>query len=253
MEYWDAIGRASSPGTGDDPGKFGNDGRGGTLYHLPGWGSAPQYWEYIEAGSRVLDIGSGTGLQVGRLVPCGIFAVGCDISRALLEVARSNLVAHGIAQPMLVQWDGCRMPFASGAFDRVTTNTVLQHVVDEDALGSVFSEASRVVGERGLLLICELVSPRDVQTAPHVKMRSAESYGRVAAASGFQTREVRHVPSIYVTLQEVYCGVAGSVRAQRNRLAEIEGPMGVRGANLGVGAALKRGARALVAGLAAFT
>jgi ubiquinone/menaquinone biosynthesis C-methylase UbiE len=203
-EYWDEIGKASTAGSGDDSGRFATDGTGTSFYQLPKWTTQPQYWEYMQCNARVLDIGSGNGLQVGRLTQRGVFAVGCDVSFALLKAAKDNMVSHGIGEPMLVQWDGFRMPFASNAFDRVTTNTVLQHVVDDNALDSILGETARILRREGLLLICELVSPRDVQTAPHVKMRSTQTYGRIAARHGFRITKIRHVASTYIAIQSVY-------------------------------------------------
>jgi ubiquinone/menaquinone biosynthesis C-methylase UbiE len=174
----------------------------------------------MSCNSRVLDIGSGNGLQVGRLTQRGVFAVGCDISFALLRAAKDNMVSHGIGDPMLVQWDGFRMPFASNAFDRVTTNTVLQHVVDDNALDSMVGETARILQREGLLLICELVSPRDLQTAPHVKMRSTRTYGRTAARHGFRIASIRHVASTYATIQCVYGRFA--VRAPAPSRGEVK-------------------------------
>lgn len=207
-EHWDEVGKASTIGYGDDAGRFGAAETGGSLYHLPKWSTQPQYWEYMESGVRVLEIGSGNGLQVGRLIQCGVFAVGCDISPALLTIAKGNMISHGIATPMLVQWDEFRLPFASNAFDRVTTNTVLQHVVDDSALDSIFSETARILRSRGLFLVCELVSPRDVQTAPHVKLRSTQTYERVAARHGLHIKSIRHVVSMYVAISSVYARFA---------------------------------------------
>jgi ubiquinone/menaquinone biosynthesis C-methylase UbiE len=203
-EYWDEIGKASTAGSGDDSGRFATDGTGTSFYQLPKWTTQPQYWEYMHRNVRVLDIGSGNGLQIGRLAQRGVFAVGCDVSFALLKVARGNLVSHGVGQPMLVQWDGLRMPFASGTFDRATTNTVLQHVVDDGALDCILGETVRILRREGLLLVCELVSPQDVQTAPHVKMRSTQTYGRMAARHGFRITKIHHVASTFVALQSVY-------------------------------------------------
>jgi len=203
-EYWDKIGKVSTPGSGDNSGHFSTDETGTSFYQLPRWTTQPKYWEYMQSNARVLDIGSGNGLQVGRLTQRGVFAVGCDIAFALLKAAKENMAAHGINEPMLVQWDGVRMPFASNTFDRVTTNTVLQHVVDDSTLDSILGETSRILNPGGLFLICELVSPRDVRTAPHVKMRSTQTYRRIAASHSLRITKIRHRASTYIALQSVY-------------------------------------------------
>ena len=203
MEYWDKVGKESTVGTGEDSGAFGKTEDGNTLYKLPKWSAQPQYWDYMEAGFRVLDIGSGNGLQVGRFLQRGVFAVGCDISSALLKIAKGNMESRNIS-PVLVQWNGSQMPFASCSFDRVTTNTVFQHVVDDTTLDVIFSETSRTLKSQGLLLICELVSPKDIQTAHHVKLRSSKTYERIAARHGLRVKKIRHAVSVYVTIQSLY-------------------------------------------------
>jgi ubiquinone/menaquinone biosynthesis C-methylase UbiE len=170
----------------------------------------------MQSGNQVLDIGSGNGLQIGSLIQRGVLAVGCDISPALLAVAKSSLVSHGIATPML-QWNGFQMPFTECAFDRVTTNTVLQHVVVDDAVNSIFSETARILKKGGLFLMCELISTKDVQTAPHVKLRSPQTYMQIATQHGLRLKRIRHVVSTYVAIQAVYGRFLARTGAARTR------------------------------------
>lgn len=199
--FFEELGRLSEPGVGDSPGKFGQDDNG---YNTPRWSAPPQFIEYFKKGDKVLDVGSGTGYQVGKLIQHGIAAVGCDISATLIEVARQNCKSHDVAGAKFVQWDGQTLPFAAGEFDCATTNTVVQHVVDEAALRQIFSEVSRVLRPQGRFIISELMAPLDVQTDIHVKLRSVESYKKLAAQYRLQAREVRLDGSVFASLQAVY-------------------------------------------------
>jgi hypothetical protein len=89
-------------------------------------------------------------------------------------------------------------------FDRVTTNTVLQHVVNDSVLESIFSEVSRVLRYEGLFLISELVSPWSTQTSSHVKLRAFKEYASLGAKYGLQLKKIRHAVSTYATLLSLY-------------------------------------------------
>jgi ubiquinone/menaquinone biosynthesis C-methylase UbiE len=90
----------------------------------------------------VLEVGSGTGHFARWLREQGLTSVGLDLSAAMLAQADT---LDGIP---LVRGDGCRLPFADGAFDLValiTTLELLEHP------GEVLLEGLRVA-RQGLLL-----------------------------------------------------------------------------------------------------
>jgi 2-polyprenyl-3-methyl-5-hydroxy-6-metoxy-1,4-benzoquinol methylase len=213
-QHWDEVGRASSPGTGDSSGVFG-------VYALPAWSDGPQWAEYISPGMRVLDIGSGTGSQAGKLVRAGAWAVGVDISFSLLQVADQNCKLHGIDRSLFVQWNGRDLPFSNETFDCITTNTVLQHVVDDNTVERIFGEAVRTLKRGGQFLISELVSPGEsVQTAPHVRLRSVGFYVSLGNRFGLDKVSVSNSTSFYATLQASY--------GRRNQVtSESETPVGI--------------------------
>lgn len=115
----------------------------------------------------------------------------------------------------MVQWDGWQLPFAEAAFEQVTTNTVLQHVVDQQAIRTIFLEVGRILKPAGKFLISELVAPRSQQTAPHVRMRSMKEYAALAAEAGLIGAEIRFAPSLYVSL----LALAARIGAARRRSA----------------------------------
>lgn len=60
----------------------------------------------VAPGSRVLDIGSGSGYNAAVLATLGAHVVGVEIVPELVELARANLKAAGIAGVELVVGDG---------------------------------------------------------------------------------------------------------------------------------------------------
>lgn len=227
--YWDKIGGQSRPGRGEEPGYF-STGQG-EGYDLPSWREPPQYMEHLEPGQRVLDIGSGIGNQVGKLTARGLFAVGCDISPGLLRVARQNCLSHGVEEPRFVLWDGRSLPFPDRSFDVATTNTVLQHVIEEEAVRTIFREVRRVLRPGGRFLISELVAPAMLRTAPHVRLRTIPFYESAGRGAGLPLKSARLSPDVYASICAVYgaarrssklraAGEGAALPASRNRLSQ---------------------------------
>lgn len=103
-------------------------------------------------GRRVLEVGCGTGLILGRLAAHASKALGIDLSGGMLERAR----ARGLA---VAQATATRLPFADGAFDVVVSFKVLAHV---EAIGEALDEMSRVTRPGGRLLL-EFYNRRSVR------------------------------------------------------------------------------------------
>jgi SAM-dependent methyltransferase len=98
------------------------------------------------AGSRVLDLGCGTGELARALTASGLRVTGCDISPQMLRHARDR---GGCAGWVRLAPDWRRLPFASGAFDVVVATSVLEYV-DEPA--AVLRECARVLRPGGVML-----------------------------------------------------------------------------------------------------
>jgi ubiquinone/menaquinone biosynthesis C-methylase UbiE len=77
----------------------------------------PQAW-------WVLEVGCGTGHFTRWLWEQGVWAVGLDVSTAMLAEAVR------LSSPPCVQGDGLALPFATGAFDLIVLITTLEFVAD---------------------------------------------------------------------------------------------------------------------------
>jgi ArsR family transcriptional regulator len=102
----------------------------------------------------LLDIGTGTGRLLELAAPRAERALGVDMSRDMLALARARLAERGLADRATVrQADMYRLPFADAAFDAVALQMVLHYAEDPAA---ALAEAARVLRPGGQLLIADL-------------------------------------------------------------------------------------------------
>jgi len=115
---------------------------------LAGWdeGFYAKYTDTLKPqrpGARVLDVGCGVGQVVGRLAQGGFEAHGVDVSEPNIDRARKVC-------PNCQIYDGTRLPFPGGEFDRVVVVDMLEHVADEAAF---VAELARVTRPGGRLIV----------------------------------------------------------------------------------------------------
>lgn len=100
-------------------------------------------------GERVLEVGCGTGsdlLEISRRVGQLGRAVGIDLSRGMLEMARRKVAAKG--RITFAQADARRLPFASRDFDAAYASFTLETFAGRD-LAAVLREIRRVLRPGG--------------------------------------------------------------------------------------------------------
>ncbi|MGB1700214.1 MAG: class I SAM-dependent methyltransferase [Nannocystaceae bacterium] len=97
----------------------------------------------VGEGKRVLEVGCGTGLVLGRIAKFASEAKGIDLSPGML--------AHAKARNLDVQEADCtKLPFEDASFDVACSFKVLAHVPDFDA---AMAEMVRVVRPGGHLVV----------------------------------------------------------------------------------------------------
>jgi ubiquinone/menaquinone biosynthesis C-methylase UbiE len=101
----------------------------------------------LDSGSRVLDAGCGAGRPVAETLADRHRVVGLDLSRGMLDRARSNV-------PVVrsVQGDLAALPFPDGAFDALVSYYAVIHVPREHH-AEVFAEFARVLRPGGEALV----------------------------------------------------------------------------------------------------
>ena len=139
-------------------------------------------WRSIEAHALstldfpapMLDFGCGDGMFTEAVFGKQAGLVGCDIAKGELPGARdSGVYARGVQFA-----DGHHLPYKTGAFGSVYSNSVIEHIPDPQ---NVLPELARVLRKDGLLV---LTVPSDkfrslldgVQTAP--TKEAGENYAR---------------------------------------------------------------------------
>jgi len=110
------------------------------------------------AGERVLDLGSGGGIDVllsaRRVGPSG-FAYGVDMTDEMLELARANAAKAGAANVAFLKGEIEALPLPDAAVDVVISNCVINLSTDKPA---VLAEMFRVLVPGGRIGITDVVA-----------------------------------------------------------------------------------------------
>jgi ubiquinone/menaquinone biosynthesis C-methylase UbiE len=106
-----------------------------------------QLYEHAPRGTRVLDVGCGTGRLLDAVHGCFPLAVGVDVSTRMLAAA--TCLRPG---PLFVCAVAERLPFASRAFDAVTATLSLRHWQDAEC---GVRELARVLSPDGVLVVAD--------------------------------------------------------------------------------------------------
>ena len=117
-------------------------------------------------GARALDLATGTGDIAFRLAARGARAVGLDLTRRMIELARAKATVARPFQghdrgakspaPHFLVGDMLALPFPDGSFDIVTTGYGLRNVPD---LAAAIDEIGRVLKSGGQALSLDFNRP----------------------------------------------------------------------------------------------
>ncbi len=124
------------------------------------WGNDPQRhdWglEELEmfaskikesGGSKVLDLGCGSGVHSRHLVNAGLDVVGLDLSPKMIEKAKTR-----VPEADFIVGDIGEIPFEDLAFDGVYARASLLHISKED-LDEVLKNIHKILKENGVLYV----------------------------------------------------------------------------------------------------
>ncbi|MFN8215132.1 MAG: methyltransferase domain-containing protein [Solirubrobacterales bacterium] len=131
----------------------------------------------LSAGERLLDLGTGTGALLRRLVRGSVLpkeAVGIDPSAAMLE--RAPPLPEGWH---LFQADAAHLPFPPRSFD-VVCAAYLLHLLDAGERARILGEARRVIRPGGRIVVITIAPPRRLPLARLLAAASSRAPGVVA-------------------------------------------------------------------------
>jgi SAM-dependent methyltransferase len=92
---------------------------------------------WVKVGSRVLEVGSGTGVIGWPLAQAGVKVVSLDNDQEILEMAKLNAKTLG-ASIEYVFGDALHLGYADGEFDLVYSHGLLEHFGDEELEKAIY-------------------------------------------------------------------------------------------------------------------
>lgn len=168
----------------------------------------------LREGERVLDLGSGGGIDVllsARRVGESGFAYGLDMTDEMLALARANAIKAGATNVEFLKGQIEQIPLPDASIDVVISNCVINLSTDK---GAVLAEMFRVLGPAGRIGISDVVAEDHLSPAERAERGSyvgciagalsKSEYLEGLAAVGFTGAEV-----IYT--HEVAPGMHGAI------------------------------------------
>ena len=154
----------------------------------------------LKPGERVLDLGSGGGIDVllsaRRVGPTG-FAYGLDMTDAMLELAECNRAEVGVENVRFLRGIIEDIPLPPESVDVVISNCVINLSADK---GQVLREAFRVLAPGGRFAVSDIVFQGHIPQALRTDLESwagciagaleEETYRALLASAGFTDVEV---------------------------------------------------------------
>ena len=142
----------------------------------------------LREGERVLDLGSGGGIDVilsaRRVGPSGR-AFGVDMTDEMLDLAVRNAADAGVTNVEFVRGTIEAIPLPSSTIDVVISNCVINLAADKSA---VFSEIARVLRPGGRVGVSDVVA--DDSFAPEDRAERGSFAGCIAGALSFSEYRV---------------------------------------------------------------
>jgi SAM-dependent methyltransferase len=183
-------------------------------------------WLDVPRGTRVLDVGCGIGRWSRRLAQRGAQVTGIDLSPTMIAEARRRADAEGLAGHCQFMTQDLRDLDAGARFDFVLGVTVLQHILDPEALRSAVTRMTDHLEPGGRMVLLE-AAPTELAShcdssifrarRRHEYLELFASCGLVAKAitgvdpAPFKYRLLPHLRRLPMTLRVAATNVASAL------------------------------------------
>jgi 2-polyprenyl-3-methyl-5-hydroxy-6-metoxy-1,4-benzoquinol methylase len=152
-------------------------------------------WLRVGLGTRVLDVGCGVGRWSRLLAARGAHVTGIDLSPTMIAQAQHRAARAGLLHQCRFLTQDLAALDAGDMFDLVLGVTVLQHILDPQALRSAVRRMTDHLAEGGRMVLLE-VAP--TQSARHCdstifKARMRSEYLELFASCGLRVRTITGV------------------------------------------------------------
>jgi SAM-dependent methyltransferase len=152
-------------------------------------------WIDVAAGARVLDVGCGVGRWSSLLAARGAQVTGVDLSPTMIDEANRRAKADGVETRCRFVVQDLAQLDAGEVFDLVIGVTVLQHILDPEALRMAVQRMSDHLAPGGRMVLLEAapahVAERCDTTVFRARQRSV--YLKLFADAGLELRAITGV------------------------------------------------------------
>ena len=147
-------------------------------------------WLGVPPGTRVLDVGCGVGRWSCRLAARGARVTGVDLSPTMIVQAGWRAAAQGVAARCRFLAQNLAALELDGRFDLILGVTVLQHILEPEALRAAVQRLASHLAADGTLILLEAAPERAVTRcdSPVFRARQRAEYRRLFEACGLRSR-----------------------------------------------------------------
>ncbi|SRR5581483_6767400 len=152
-------------------------------------------WLKVSRGIRVLDVGCGVGRWSRLLAARGAVVTGVDLSPTMIEQAQQRAVADGVSAHCRFRVQDVSSLDVGEQFDLILGVTVLQHILDSDALRAAVEAVTSHLAAGGRLILLEAAPQAIVQRCDTTIFRARQRavYLQLFEECGLQLRALTGV------------------------------------------------------------
>ena len=152
-------------------------------------------WLRVRPGTRVLDVGCGVGRWSCLLAARGARVTGIDLSPTMIAAAERRAAARGIARQCRFLVQDLASLDAGEKFDVILSVTVLQHILEPQALRAALQRMVAHLADGGRLVLLEAAPSRVVASCDSriFRARPRSRYLQLFRDYGLRVRAVTGV------------------------------------------------------------